>query len=419
MPNKLPLIFPPDVDYECTQCGRCCSNPWEIPLDEPAIERIRSVDWSEVRPELKDQPLVVPREMLKDEMTLQRFGEACVFLTDGNRCLIHQQRGLAFKPRACQQFPYVFTDTPAGVFVGVSFATSGIRRGEGTPLERIEERLQELANGAYHFRTVKNEVLFQPGLEITFDDALALEEGLLELLNGQDGNLEDDLVSGGIYLNMFHQFQKEEGKNRSQPGEAYLESWRRIGYQRIRDIGSKLRPSGRAQRMFLANFVTCVEAAFTPGDPFTQMLRSFAVQVKTALNLGSIHLSSLQATLPLRSHVAVKFPVDDPEVADPIRLYLRHSIFRKRLIPYCGIKTGYQLLCIYYALIRWFARARAALRQSRWVEAVDVPESIETVEQYYALHTRFDQAFEHPLLQSLLERASRKKQFLATIVRSL
>lgn len=413
-----PLIFPPEVDYECTLCGRCCSHPWEIPLDAPSVDRIRSVDWTKVKPELAGLPLVVPRKDKPGEMTLQRVGGHCVFLTPENRCLIHQERGLLFKPRACQQFPYVFTETPRGIYVGVSFATSGIRTGPGNPLQRHEARLRDLSTQAYHRRVVHESVQFDPGYDITFDDALALETGLFHLLQGGRHSLEDDLVAGGIYLDMFEEFLRTEGRRMRQPGPAFQEGWDRLGDRRIRDIAAKFRPSPGPQRIFLASFIMCVEAAFTPGSSLGHFARAISAQIKAALRFGRIRLSSLDASLPLAAHSSVRFPAEDSAVTDLIRLYLKHVIFRKRLIPFCGVKMGYRLLCIYFALVRWFAQARAALEGRRRVEPGDIPESIERVERYYVLHTRFDQAFEHPWLQSLLARAARRKQFLGTIVRS-
>ncbi|MDA1137427.1 MAG: YkgJ family cysteine cluster protein [Planctomycetota bacterium] len=421
MPEKkisLPIIFPEEVDYECTQCGKCCSNPWEIPLKADDIQRIRSVDWSESKPELKGQPLVVARKSSPDLMTLQRRANGkCVFLLDDNRCLVHAERGLEFKPQACQQFPYVFTDTPKGKFVGVSFATPGIASSNSEPLRRYEERLTKLAEKPYHHRSIQDKVTFNPDHEISFDEALALEAGLLDLLEpGFD--LEDDLIAGGVYLEQFQHFLSETRGVTDQPAIAFSEGWRRIGYRRIRETASKYKPSPVAQRSFLTNFVMCVEAAYSGGSSLGGMSRAFMAQIGASLKIGSVQLQSLDAALPFAAHASVGFDSSNRRITDPIRLYLRHVIYRKRLIPYCGVKMGYMLLCIYFALIRWFAQATAAVRGSAEVEPQDIAESIETVEMYYVLHTRFDQVFENRLIQSLLNKAANQKLFLGMIVRS-
>jgi Fe-S-cluster containining protein len=418
MSNPEIFIVPPDVDYECTQCGRCCSHPWEIPLGEDDIARIQSVDWAQAAPGLAGQPLVVPRKSDPQKLTLQREGGRCVFLLEDNRCLIHRERGLGSKPRACQQFPFIFTQTPAGTYVGVSFATAGVRAGQGEPLRRNEEWLRQVAAKPYHRRVIRDPVLFHPGVEISFQDALHLEAGLWDILEPGWFSLEDDLVTGGVYLDLFHEFARQRAAPGGRLGEEFRDGWRRIGYRRIRDIAAKLRAAPLAQRMFLANFVMCVEAAYGEGTSVGQMVRSALAQAGAGLRLGSVRLRSLGAVLSLRAHSAVLFPADDRAVTDPLRLYLRHVVFRKRLIPFCGVKTGYLLLCVYFALVRWFAQARASVRGSPRVESEDIPESIATVERYYVLHTRFDQVFEHPLLQTLLARAATQKSFVASIVRS-
>jgi Fe-S-cluster containining protein len=416
--HSLPIIFPEEVDYECTQCGKCCSIPWEIPLKEDDIQRIRSVDWSESKSELKGQPLIVARKSSPDLMTLQREENGkCVFLLEDNRCLIHAERGLEYKPQACQQFPYVFTDTPKGKFVGVSFATPGIESSNSEPLRRYEERLTKLAEQPYHHRSIQDKVTFDPGHEISFDEALALEGGLLDLLEpGFD--LEDDLVAGGIYLEQFQQFLRETLGEKEQPAIDFSEGWKRIGYRRIRETAGKYKSSPVAQRSFLTNFVMCVEAAYSEGSSIRGMFRAFMAQIGASLKIGSVRLQSLDAVLAFDAHASVNFDSSDRRITDPIRLYVRHVIYRKRLIPYCGIKMGYMLLCIYFALIRWFAQAMATVRGSNEVEPQDVAESIETVERYYVLHTRFDQVFENRLIQTLLNKAANQKLFLGTIVRS-
>ncbi len=421
MPEKetsLPVIIPEEVDYECTQCGKCCSDPMEIPLRGDDIERIRSVNWSELKPELTDQPLIVARESSSDLLTLQRDEDGrCVFLLEDNRCLIHAEQGLEFKPQACQQFPYVFTDTPTGKFVGISFATPGIESSNSEPLRRYEERLTRLAEQPYHHRFIHDRVTFDSGHEISFEEALALETGLLDLLEpGFD--LEDDLVAGGVYLEQFQQFLRETIGEKERPAIDFTEGWRRIGYRRIRETAGKFKPSPVAQRSFLTNFVMSVEAAYSGCSSLGGMFRAFKAQVGASLRIGSVRLQGLDAVLPFDAHASVSFDSSNRRITDPVRLYVRHVVFRKRLIPFCGIKMGYMLLCIHFALIRWFAQARAAGRGSEEVEPQDVAESIETVERYYVMDARFDQAFEDRVIQSLLNKAAKQKLFLGTIVRS-
>ena len=62
----------------------------------------------------------------------------CVFLQD-NLCSIHEQ-----KPVTCRQYPFQFTNTPEGVFVGASFFCTAIRDNSGRPMSEHALELLEL-----------------------------------------------------------------------------------------------------------------------------------------------------------------------------------------------------------------------------------------------------------------------------------
>jgi hypothetical protein len=64
----------------------------------------------------------------------KRFDGRCTFLTAENQCFLHHKFGADSKPSMCLLFPYTFTDTPEGVFAGVSFASSGALFNSGKPL---------------------------------------------------------------------------------------------------------------------------------------------------------------------------------------------------------------------------------------------------------------------------------------------
>ena len=71
-------------------------------------------------------------------------GLRCVMLDSENACRIHAQLGSPAKPTACQTFPFHLTDTPEGVFVGVSFYCTSVRQNSGRPLAEHESELRQL-----------------------------------------------------------------------------------------------------------------------------------------------------------------------------------------------------------------------------------------------------------------------------------
>ena len=73
----------------------------------------------------------------------KRSDGKCEFLTEENRCKLHNQFGVEAKPSMCRLFPYTFTDTPDGVYCSLSFASTAVLFNEGEYLESSEEHLKE------------------------------------------------------------------------------------------------------------------------------------------------------------------------------------------------------------------------------------------------------------------------------------
>lgn len=68
----------------------------------------------------------------------------CVFLGPEQRCSIHAELGAQAKPTTCRQYPFQFTRTPDGMYVGASFFCTAIRQNHGRPLADHAEDLLEL-----------------------------------------------------------------------------------------------------------------------------------------------------------------------------------------------------------------------------------------------------------------------------------
>lgn len=68
----------------------------------------------------------------------------CVFLTEQKLCDIHAELGARAKPITCQQYPFQFTRTPDGLFIGASFFCTSIRQNSGRPMLEHSLELLEL-----------------------------------------------------------------------------------------------------------------------------------------------------------------------------------------------------------------------------------------------------------------------------------
>src|SRR2546423_4099079 len=113
--------LPKDLDFECTNCGKCCRERWEIRVDGPSAERLLAKPWPglEASPPFKKRLALAPTAPDELGWTVERKScGSCVFLEAGNPsaplgaglCRIHRELGLVEKPQVCQQFPFLFEE---------------------------------------------------------------------------------------------------------------------------------------------------------------------------------------------------------------------------------------------------------------------------------------------------------------------
>ena len=89
----LPIHLPPVLErYECRGCGDCCYGTI-ISLDADDLERIRAQRWDQ-HPEYRGRKIFVRSSLFPKRYQLaKRPDGACIFLTPGNHCHIHELHG--------------------------------------------------------------------------------------------------------------------------------------------------------------------------------------------------------------------------------------------------------------------------------------------------------------------------------------
>jgi len=181
------LHIPEGIRFECTRCVNCCLS-WPVPLNERDVKRLTSaLQCSEA-----DLPVsfLSPSERKAGLAGFSRALEKrpdgrCSYL-DGSACTL---QGLA-KPAMCQLFPYAFIDTPAGTFVGLSFASTGVLQNSGRLLdEQSDQLIGVLALFRELFPNLEQETIkgFQSlqlieGVALTYEQFQIIEGPLLSAL---------------------------------------------------------------------------------------------------------------------------------------------------------------------------------------------------------------------------------------------
>ncbi len=143
------IFLPSNLFYECLNCGFCCKN-WSLEL---SIDDYRKLTENESYCELENlfpDNSPVCWSPAENKASLCKVDDSCIML-ENNTCLIHKHLGYEAKPYVCRKFPFIFSGTPDGVYVGVSFKCKSIGENSGKPLEMylssVEELLREKTTG--------------------------------------------------------------------------------------------------------------------------------------------------------------------------------------------------------------------------------------------------------------------------------
>ena len=183
----------PTQRFTCSQCGRCCRG-FDVVVTAAEIDLYRRRNAAAWFFGAGD-----PFEPVPGAPALQRIRQRedgrCGFLSDDNRCRIHEELGAAKKPLTCRLFPYAFHAAADEVVVKASFNCPTIAANEGAPITDGTSRaaLESLRREWFAIHPLKPAALeLVTGRSITKRMLLLLQQNLLAMLTA-DGN---DLRSG-------------------------------------------------------------------------------------------------------------------------------------------------------------------------------------------------------------------------------
>lgn len=433
-PNGPAFRLPADLDFACTQCGRCCRDKWEIRVDAPSAQRLLAQDWSRLDPPLGGVVPFQPRKLPvqggpgADDLPFtvaRRANNACVFLDAKNLCGIHKTLGLEAKPRVCQQFPFLFADGPDGVTVGLSHYCPGVVRREGAtapPLEGQLAEIRRLHGQALRVARADGSVLADEELPLAWADYVAVEGLFDQLLAAPEADPAVAVGACAVAASMLVDFLwKKKGGKEAPPlggGRDFVTGWRRLGVSRIHEIASRQKPSPRAGRLLLRQFLSLVDQSQAPGSAPGRALAGGLAFLKELVGQGEVYCAPLDVRLPVNAVQAVELSWDLPDLAEPFRRYARHVVFRRRLLPILGVRVGLALLGLHVAAARFLARATAAKDGRSEASPADVANGIQLVEKHYATHSRIDEAFAQGPVRALFRKIAARPAYTLALLRA-
>ncbi len=390
--QRLLTAVPRGQRYSCRQCSWCC-RWWRIEVTPADRDRIFALDWAAESPRLRGVALFEEQRLPgRADPVIQtaQVGGQCVFLEEDGLCLIHKLLGPEAKPIVCQGFPLVLGRTVDGVLVGGNYACAGLAGNEGMPFARQEAFVLELLErpeaedrAAIGLDSVIDpEPLLSGGTRMSWRAYLELERSLLEVLARREFTVTQRLLAAGALVSALAVRSARKALLGEEEVGAWLEERRQDGYTRAfaraLDAGST---HPLWQRAALAPVVAEVEAApLSATDPGSRPTRYALAIVRGA---GEIPLSTLRGRVNLAAMKRVVFDQDSPRFDDYLTRFLSNFLIRKSLLESASLKEGCDHLCLYLALIRWYALASAAMGSRGEVEEQDLIAGIQVVEKGY------------------------------------
>jgi Fe-S-cluster containining protein len=388
--------LPPDARFTCQQCAGCCYH-WFVYLTPDEHARLSQHDWAAESPRLKGRTLFEEQVVQGQRaVRLAKIDGACAFLEPDHLCLIHKLQGLTAKPGPCQQYPFHFAQTPDGTAATLDFACSAVLADEGTLLARHPEdadvayrvmrrRAELTGHGLPAPGALGEHLLLQPKQPLHWSNYKPLEAALLGALGLAERPLEDRLLGCDRLLRLTAERFGGALAARNKDFAAWTADLARQGYAPLWDAPPSAIRTLPRQRAVLAPFLGGLEQqwqAITAGDTASRGTGTrLTLAIIIANGAGPLQLGSFDATVDQGQMRRVRFPQDDPVVAQLYTRYLRAVVQRKALVDGTDIFQGFRYFLLSFAASRWYAVARATLAGRAVAEVDDLRQGIRVVEK--------------------------------------
>ena len=187
--------------FTCQQCGMCCRGAWVV-VTPAEVERYRKVGVVRLYTDggtVEDAMGIDPFEPVAHGhyRIRMRADGACGFLSDDNRCRIHEELGGEAKPLACRVFPFRFHPVEGRPLVTTSASCPTIVKNEGALLaEQAKEIAALRSEWARAFPETGGPLLFTRGRPLEAETLVAIKAALRRMLDPPADGGPADLARG-------------------------------------------------------------------------------------------------------------------------------------------------------------------------------------------------------------------------------
>jgi Fe-S-cluster containining protein len=145
------LLLDAEQNFTCRSCGECCRRAFDIVVTDAERQRYETAKadrWFRESPSSEPGARSSPFEFEGSGLLRirKRPDGVCGFLSDENRCRIHEELGGNAKPLTCQMFPFSFDAVSGETRVSVSSCCPTVVRNDGRSLDLQQKEIGDLAN---------------------------------------------------------------------------------------------------------------------------------------------------------------------------------------------------------------------------------------------------------------------------------
>ena len=296
------MLVPEGARWDCRGCGKCCRHHVLGPVEPEVVADIEAHGIDDLWPDHDGRPWIRQEKAANlAGYFLQKVDGHCVFLREDNMCAVHAVMGGHRKPAFCREYPFTLVREPRGIALTVREGCGGAfeSSSDGTPLEAHAAAVIELPR-SYPVQTFgENPVALLPGLGVSAEDWLHLEERICADILATDA--QPDAHIAAVRATMLRAVRRD-------PPEP--------------DPLTAMKATGAMLQVYR---MVLDQAVSEPGADAAEV--DFAKRLRTTVIRA---MSALPAGLPLLDRGARDF----------VSLMLRSQLLGKRFLPHGSVAVG-------------------------------------------------------------------------------
>ena len=399
------IYIEPGARYQCVpDCGFCCGF-WNIPIDLTRKDKLLEKTW--VREIDQDSGRRKGQGVFKvigqnDHAVIQRQQGTCSFVNERKFCSIHALEGYEAKPVACQQFPFIYYQTPRGLEVFLDHSCPEIIQnlGELVTPEEIKTRI----SFHEHVINVSPPIPLTSSINLEWENFLALEEALLNVLQ-RPYSIEKKIHCLQWIVNETSKQLSPDSSNIA-AANAIKAAICRDPAQFLTEIATQ--PSNRSKRdLYIAILIQLVESVYS-GEVGVKRLGMFGLFNKIVRQWkrwgqNDFHVFGFHVNFSDIDQIT--YQVEKEPCKEILDRYLLHLVRRLVGTGKISIVKRISIIATNFAMVRWFSRAYAASKRRANVTEDDIVFAIKVVEKF--------------LGNSLFNKIAKERNFLSNYVNFL